>query len=204
MAVILASYVRDRQQSNESRSASLFFAISSVRKRPEISRCLSFAGFPSFFTPRPPLSSGFLAFRFFGRPAWVDQKSGDPLDYCGSRCAARVQMNHLVGRGVCSLPGCIHKCFIHQQTQEETGYCSEDHRVRATGRMLVSGGWASGPRKEGLASVFGDYSSRPGNDAISLRGSASIHVFSGPHSCLAPIVNNGDLRATATVVVQVQ
>ncbi|CAM9709379.1 unnamed protein product, partial [Laminaria digitata] len=71
------------------------------------------------------------------KPAWVDQQSGDPLDYCGSRCAARVQMNHLVGRGECSLPGCIHKCFIHQQTQEETGYCSEDHRVRATGRMLV-------------------------------------------------------------------
>eukprot|EP00903_Cladosiphon_okamuranus_P013691 g12749.t1 len=70
------------------------------------------------------------------RTAWVDEDTGDVLDYCGSRCADDVGMPHLVGRGECSLPGCIDPNMVHPHTQKEMGYCCEEHRLRATKRSL--------------------------------------------------------------------
>ncbi|CAN0183221.1 unnamed protein product [Ectocarpus sp. 12 AP-2014] len=70
------------------------------------------------------------------RAAWVDEGTGGVLDYCGSWCAGEVGMDHLVGVGVCSLPGCVKPNFVHPRDRQETGYCCEDHRLRATQRSL--------------------------------------------------------------------
>lgn len=154
-----------------------FFAIRSVNEGLEIRRCLHSLLSLRSRRVRRFRGCGVLAFRF-GRAAWVDEQSSDPLDYCSTNCAARVQMHHLVGRGECSLPGCIHKCLIHQHTLEETGYCSEDHRVRATARMLVSGGQAGQGGKD--LQVFPPLlysSSTLGNDVISRGVGVLLYFF---------------------------
>lgn len=71
------------------------------------------------------------------RAAWVDDTTGDVLDYCGSRCAGQVGMPHLMGSGECSLPGCVNVNMVHPRSKEEMGYCCENHRLRATQRSLV-------------------------------------------------------------------
>lgn len=76
----------------------------------------------------------------------MDEDTGDVLDYCGSRCAGQVGMPHLVGRGECSLPGCVSPTMVHPHTQKDMGYCCEEHRLRATQRSLVSEGGGIGGR----------------------------------------------------------
>lgn len=71
-------------------------------------------------------------------PAWIDSDTGHPLSYCGSRCARKDGMERLVGDNECSLPGCVRRTFLHEGTRKDLGYCSEDHRLRATQRCLVS------------------------------------------------------------------
>lgn len=46
--------------------------------------------------------------------------------------------SHLVGMAECSLPGCVLRTFVHPLTNEDLGYCSDDHRTRAVLRQLVS------------------------------------------------------------------
>ncbi|CAN0059865.1 unnamed protein product [Pylaiella littoralis] len=70
------------------------------------------------------------------RTAWVDEDTGGVFDYCGTLCATRVGMHHLVGQGECSLPGCVKMNMVHPHRRQEMGYCCEDHRLRATQRSL--------------------------------------------------------------------
>lgn len=161
-----------------------------------------FCAFPSF-TTRPPLPWGVLASSTFGRAAWVDQRSGEPLDYCSTCCAACVQMHHLVGAGECSLPGCILKCLIHQRTHEETGYCSEDHRVRATARMLVSSGQSEQGGK--YSRVFPPLLVVARSEMARVRCTGMVLLcFAARYSELAVFFHDGCLYASAAVVEQAQ
>lgn len=73
-----------------------------------------------------------------GRPAWIDESSGYPLDFCGSKCAVKAGVGGFEGHSQCSLPGCVGRSMADPSTGQDLGYCCEEHRLRATQRHLVS------------------------------------------------------------------
>lgn len=70
----------------------------------------------------------------------MDNRSGDQLAFCGSRCAYTCGAQHLVGQLKCSLPGCNDFTMLHDRTMVDMGYCCDYHRIKAEERNLVSEG----------------------------------------------------------------